>query len=81
MKLSLSAKAALLRNFSGMTDNKGYTRLPQENLVSGIDLATVEDDLRGGDGDELRMKVCAVHSSHRSLYVIQRNLIEELATA
>lgn len=57
------AKAALLGNFSGATDKKGYTRLPQENLVSGIDLATVEDDLRGGDGDELRIKFCAVHSS------------------
>lgn len=63
MNLSLSAKSALLRNFAGMTDKRGYTRLPQENLVSGIDLATVEDDLRGGDGDELRMKFCAVHSS------------------
>jgi hypothetical protein len=63
MRLSLPAKTALLRNFSGITDKKGYTRLPQENLLSGIDLATVEDDLREGDGDELRMKFCAVHSS------------------
>ena len=63
MNLSLSAKSALLCNFAGTTDKRGYTRLPQENLVSGIDPATVEDDLRGGDGDELRMKFCAVHSS------------------
>jgi hypothetical protein len=62
MSVLSSAKAALLRNFSGVTE-KGYTRLPQENLLLGIDLATVEDDLRGGDGDELRMKFCAVHSS------------------
>lgn len=57
------AKAALRRNFSGSTDEKGYTRWPQENLLPGIDLATVEGDLRGGDGDELRTKFCAVHSS------------------
>jgi hypothetical protein len=63
VNVSTSAKLALLRNFSGSTDNKGYTKSPQENLLPGIDLATVEDDLRSGDGDELRMKFCAVHSS------------------
>lgn len=63
MAIASIAKAALLRNFSGSTDKKGYTLWPQENLLPGIDLATVEDDLRGGDGDELRMKFCAVHSS------------------
>jgi len=57
------AKAALLGTFSGATDRKGYTHWPQENLLPGIDLTAVEDDLRGGDGDELRMKFCAVHSS------------------
>ena len=63
MNVSASAKAALLRNFSGTTDHRGYTKSPQENLLLGIDLATVEDDLRSGDGDELRMKFRAVHSS------------------
>jgi hypothetical protein len=63
MGLCTSAKAALRRNFSGTTDKKGYTRGPQENLLQGIDVKTFEDDLRGGDGDELRMKFCAVHSS------------------
>jgi hypothetical protein len=63
MSIASTAKAALLRNFSGSTDNKGYTKSPQENLLSAVDLATVEDDLRSGDGDELRMKFCAVHSS------------------
>jgi hypothetical protein len=61
------AKAALLGNFignfSGAADKNGYTHWPQENLLPGIDLAAVEDDLRGGDGDELSMKFCAVHSS------------------
>jgi hypothetical protein len=56
------AKKALLRNFSGATDGKGYTRSPQENLLPGVDLATVESDLRRGDGDELRTKFMAVHS-------------------
>lgn len=41
-------KAALLCNFSGATDNKGYTLRPQENLLPGIDLATVEDVLGAG---------------------------------
>ena len=63
MNIASRAKAALLQNFSGSTDNKGYTRSPQQNLLPGIDLATVEGDLRGGHGDELRMKFCAVHSS------------------
>jgi len=63
MGIVSTAKAALLRNFSGATDKKGYTKSPQKNLLPGIDLATVEDDLRSGDGDELRMKFRAVHSS------------------
>jgi len=46
------AKAALLGKFSGATDKKGYTHWLQENLLTGIDLVNVEDDLRGGDGDE-----------------------------
>jgi hypothetical protein len=57
------AKAALLANFSGRTNTKGYTDQPQDNLLPGIDLATVEGDLRRGDGDELGTKFCAVHSS------------------
>jgi len=63
MNTASIAKAALRRNFSGLADDKGYTHWPQENLLPGIDLATVENDLRGGDGRELRMKFCAVHSS------------------
>jgi len=63
MSIASTAKAALLRNFSGSTDDKGYTKSPQENLLSGVDLTTVEDDLRSGDGNELRTKFCAVHSS------------------
>ena len=63
VNITTRAKAALLRSFSGATDRKGYTRSPQDNLLPGIDLATVEDDLRRGDGDELRTKFRAVHSS------------------
>lgn len=58
MSIASTAKVTLPRSFSGSTDTKGYTRLPRENRLPGIDLATVEDDLRGGDGDELRMKFC-----------------------
>jgi hypothetical protein len=63
MNIASTAKAALRRNFSGSADDKGYTHWPQENLLPGIDLGSVEGDLRSGDGDELRMKFCAVHSS------------------
>jgi hypothetical protein len=63
MSIASTAKAALLRNFTGSTDKKGYMHSPQENVLPGVDLTSVEDDLRSGDGDELRMKFCAVHSS------------------
>lgn len=57
------AKAALKRNFAGAADHKGYVNWPQANLVSGVLLEQFESDLRQGDGSELRMKFCAVHSS------------------
>jgi len=37
--------------------------LPQQNLVQGVRLDQFEDDLRRGDGNELKRKFCAVHSS------------------
>ncbi len=57
------AKAALSQNFTGTPDHRGYVDWPQENLVSGVRLDQFESDLRQGDGSELRMKFCAVHSS------------------
>jgi hypothetical protein len=57
------AKAALTRSFAGRTDHRGYVDWPQANLVSGVRLEQFEGDLRQGDGNELRMKFCAVHSS------------------
>jgi hypothetical protein len=39
VNVSALAKAALFRNFLGSTDNRGYTKSPQENLLSGVDLA------------------------------------------
>lgn len=57
------AKAALNRNFTGTKDHSGYVNWPQANLVSGVRLDQFESDLRQGDGSELRMKFCAVHSS------------------
>jgi hypothetical protein len=63
MNTVTKAMQALRDRFGGTTDNKGYTLSPQENLVAGIDWALVEEDLRHGDGDELRMKFKAIHSS------------------
>ena len=45
------------------TNKRGYVRFPEENLVDGISLKHFEADLRDGDGNELRMKFCAAHSS------------------
>jgi len=56
-------KTALIRSFVGATDHKGYVDRPQSNLVSGVRLEQFERDLRQGDGNEMRMKFCAVHSS------------------
>jgi hypothetical protein len=61
---SAAAKRALKQRFPGPTPNsQGYVRWPDENLVRGVKLDQFEADLRGGAGDELRIKFCAVHSS------------------
>lgn len=57
------ARAALHASFAGRIDNNGYVRLPEENLLPGVRMDQFEDDLSRGDGNELRMKFCAVHSS------------------
>ena len=56
------ARTALQHQFTGPTD-AGYVDWPQANLVPGVRLEQFESDLRRGDGGELRMKFCAVHSS------------------
>ena len=56
-------QSALRERMPRETDRKGYVRLPEENLVDGVCMAQFEEDLREGDGDELRMKFCAAHSS------------------
>jgi len=56
-------KAALARSFPGDKHRSGYVDWPQDNLVRGVRLEQFERDLRQGDGGELRMKFCAVHSS------------------
>jgi hypothetical protein len=57
------AKAALLRNFKGEVDQLGYTASAEANLVPDVALDSIENDLRRGNGDELRTKFRAVHSS------------------
>src|SRR5437867_2354341 len=42
MNIASTAKAALLRNFSGSADAKGYRKCPQDNLLPGIGLASIE---------------------------------------
>ena len=63
MNVTMKAKNALRNRFSGVADEKGYTVSPQANLLPDIDWAPIENDLRRGDGDELRIKFAAVHSS------------------
>lgn len=62
-KTKAAAKVALRKPFEGKVDNQGYFRSPEENLIPGVAMATFEDELRAGSGDELRMKFCAIHSS------------------
>src|SRR6266478_2197553 len=57
------AKAALRRGVAVQKDAKGYVLTPHENLISGVTMDQFETDLRQGDGDELRTKFCALHSS------------------
>lgn len=57
------AKLALRARCEATTDSAGYVGSPHENLVRGVRLDQFESDLRQGDGNELRMKFCAVHSS------------------
>jgi Restriction Endonuclease associating with ARP len=59
----IKAKAALRGRFSGNTDDLGYVDWPKNNLVPGVHIDQFESDLRHGDGNELRIKFCAVHSS------------------
>jgi Restriction Endonuclease associating with ARP len=61
--LKSKAQIALRGAFAGDANSKGYVCLPQENLLPGVRLEQFESDLRRGDGNELRMKFCAVHSS------------------
>lgn len=55
--------AALSRNFAWAKDTKGYVDRREANLVSDVCLDQLEHDLRPGDGSELSMTFCAVHSS------------------
>jgi hypothetical protein len=57
------AQSALKTVFPGDIDSRGYVRSPQENLLPDVRLEQFESDLHRGDGNELRMKFCAVHSS------------------
>jgi hypothetical protein len=62
-RMAERAKTALRDRFVGSADRQGYVNWPQSNLIHGVRLDQFEDDLRRGDGNELRIKFCAVHSS------------------
>jgi len=44
-------------------DEKGYVACLEDNLLRGVDPALIRADFNKGDGDELKMKIMAVHSS------------------
>lgn len=44
-------------------DAKGYVRIPEHNILADVKMEYFEQDLRDGDGDELRAKFLAAHSS------------------
>ena len=60
-----SALAQGFRNSAPQTflDEKGYVSNVSENLVEGVRLDDFEEDLRQGDGNELKEKFRAAHSS------------------
>jgi hypothetical protein len=62
-QLTRRAKAALALRVGKTTDDRGYVSCPWDNLVPGAEREMFEADLRNGDGDELRTKFCAAHSS------------------
>jgi hypothetical protein len=58
-----AAQNAIRLKFKGLIDSRGYVPTPQDNLLSNVKMSQFEEDLKQGDGDELRMKFCAAHSS------------------
>lgn len=61
IKSKLIIDLKLKRNI--VCNNKGYVENIADNLIDGIDLNMFEDDFRKGNGNELKTKCYAVHSS------------------
>lgn len=60
----MALRMGLERSSPGIElDANGYVTTAALNLVAGVTLASVEDDLLQGDGNELRGKFRAAHSS------------------
>ncbi|MEZ5940629.1 MAG: hypothetical protein R3C18_04505 [Planctomycetaceae bacterium] len=64
-KLAIAAKLALRKRLGEAVslDSKGYVSRPEQNLLPDVAMDHFESDLRAGDGNELKMKFCASHSS------------------
>lgn len=64
-KLAKAAQCTLQNrlNEAVTLDSKGYVSRPDQNLLPDVLMEHFEQDLREGDGNELRMKFCAAHSS------------------
>ena len=62
------AKEALRKRFGKQSNSQGYVSWLQDNLIPGVRLDQFEEDLLRGDGNELRVKFCAVHSSSTVCY-------------
>jgi hypothetical protein len=65
LERSYTALLAGARAVSGSVgyDCRGYATRWQDNLMPGLPLAEIADDLGGGAGRELDGKLCAAHSS------------------
>lgn len=63
IKLAIQREIQNLLKSTVELDAKGYVRLPEQNIIPDVKMEYFEQDLRDGDGDELRAKFLAAHSS------------------
>jgi hypothetical protein len=49
--------------YKDKVDEYGYMDLPEQNLIPGVSMEQIKEELKEGSGDELKKKFRAIHSS------------------